>query len=89
MCATILIQGVFLMDRGVEVDNSYYQDLANAIVERAVEDYRYVLSGYTKKENAPLKEKEIESFFLGQWFVVLTNIDGKDLLKRLRREYGK
>ena len=77
------------MDRGVEVDDSYYQDLANAIVERAVEDYRYVLSGYSKKENAPLKEKEIEKFFLGEWFSLLTNIDGKDLLKRIRREYRK
>lgn len=77
------------MDRGVEVDDSFYQDLANAIVERAVEDYRCVLSGYSKKENAPLKEKEIEKFFLGEWFSLLTNIDGRDLLKRIRREYRK
>ena len=54
-----------------------WQELANAIILRAVEDFRDTMN---KKTLA-----EIEEFFLSDWFEVLTNIDGRDLLTLLRR----
>lgn len=58
-----------------------YEDLANAIILRAVEDYRETCYEPTLRE--------IEQFFQSQWFMVLTKIDGKALLKQLRKEKGE
>ena len=55
-----------------------YEELANAIILRAVEDYRGTCYEPTLHE--------IEQFFLSPWFVVLTKIDGKALLDKLRKE---
>ncbi len=53
-----------------------YEDLANAIIVQAVEDYR----------NNKGDIGEIEDFFKSDWFKVLTNIDGKWLLRKLQSE---
>ena len=55
-----------------------YQELANAIILQAVHDYRDTMDQKTLSE--------IENFFLSDWFEILTNIDGRDLLMKLRRE---
>ena len=55
-----------------------YEELANAIILRAVEDYRGTRYEPTLHE--------IEQFFLSPWFMVLTKIDGKALLDKLRKE---
>ena len=55
-----------------------YQELANAIVLRAVEDYRL-----TDDEQ---ELEEIERFFRSDWFGVLTKLDPDLLIKRLRKE---
>ena len=60
----------------LEVDP--YENLANAIIMRAVEDYRLAEDRRTLKE--------IEGFFLSDWFSVLTNLDGAALLQKLREE---
>ena len=76
-----------------------YENLANAIILRAVEDYRD-LSMWLKVHRPLCEEDEkdddyisaladkqsIEQFFLGGWFRALTNLDGKALLEKLECE---
>ena len=61
-----------------EVTIDPYQELANAIILQAVHEYRDTMNQKTLSE--------IEEFFLSDWFEILTNIDGRDLLMKLRRE---
>ena len=55
-----------------------YENLANAIILRAVEDYRL-----TDNEK---ELKEIEAFFRSDWFAVLTRLNPDLLIKKLRKE---
>lgn len=81
-----------------------YNELANAIVLKAVEDYRKTSRAYdrlcgggkkltpSQQKNKVLMEKmlsDCERFFKSQWFGVLTSVDGKDLLKKLEKERYK
>ena len=54
-----------------------YEKLAQAIILQAVRDYR----------NGCYQTRcSIERFFRSDWFMVLTNLDGEMLIKRLRKE---
>lgn len=55
-----------------------YENLANAIILRAVEDYRLT-------DNEKELEK-IEAFFYSDWFATLTRLDPDLLIKKLRKE---
>ena len=55
-----------------------YENLANAIILRAVEDYRL-----TDNEE---ELEEIEAFFRSDWFAILTRLDPDLLIKKLRKE---
>jgi hypothetical protein len=55
-----------------------YENLANAIILRAVEDYRLT-------DNEKELEK-IEAFFRSDWFAILTRLDPDLLIKKLRKE---
>lgn len=55
-----------------------YEELANAIVLRAVKDYRAA--------KHPSARASIERFFLSGWFRELTRVDGEKLIADLRRE---
>ena len=55
-----------------------YEKLARAIIVQAVRDYRNSCSYQTRCS--------IERFFRSEWFMVLTNLDGETLIKRLRKE---
>ena len=57
-----------------------YQELANAIIEQTVEDYR--------KSKNHQERSMIKKFFLSEWFSVLTEVDGKMILRRLEGERG-
>ena len=59
-------------------DMTPYENLANAIVLSAVKDYRRSSSKRTMEE--------IERFFRSGWFRVMTNIDGEQLIRDLRKE---
>lgn len=59
-----------------------YQNLANAIVCVAADDYRNSL----KKKNKKLK-KELEEFFHSSWYKALTKLDGDTLLGLLRLDH--
>lgn len=77
-----------------------YEELANAIVLQAVEDYRWARSTlkrlgaktdrttneeYTMNYAKRLKA-DTEDFFASKWFGTLCALDGKNILKRLQSE---
>ena len=69
-------------------DKKPYENLANAIVEVAVDDYRRLLRGKTcVGVTCNTTIEKLEEFFLSEWFYTLTNVDGEIILNRLRREY--
>lgn len=66
-----------------------YEDLANTIILQAAKDYRMALKSLKANPdnfNAQKDRNEIEAFFQSQWFEVLTNLDGKELMLALQRE---
>ena len=66
-----------------------YETLANAIILSAAEDYRKALRGCKRSPEEAIhrrNKKAIEWFFRSEWFRVLTNLDSKLLLTKLRQE---
>lgn len=66
-----------------------YENLANGIVLRAVEDYRDALRDLSVNPNYPLALRtvsDVERFFRSGWFSVLTSLDGVVLMEKLRKE---
>ena len=68
---------------------SVYQDLANAIVLTAVEDYRNALDGksYNPCKSPKAVIEECEKFFRPSWYKVLTKVSGEYLIEQLKREH--
>jgi len=63
-----------------------YQNLANAIIMQAVHDYRRAVQQLIRKPysaTALYDKQEVEAFFQGDWFRVLSDLDGQELLQRL------
>lgn len=72
-----------------EIDMNGYKELANAIILRAVSDYRSTRKSLIKNPNnmfAQADLKRIEKFFLSDWFKVLSDIDGAFILEKLKNE---
>lgn len=66
-----------------------YERLANAIILRAVEDYRDALRDLRVNPSYPDARRtvsEVERFFRSDWFSTLTSLDGVALMKKLRKE---
>ncbi len=66
-----------------------YEKLANAIVLRAVDDYREALRDLEVNPRYPLAQRtvsDVERFFRSGWFSVLTSLDGVVLMKKLQKE---
>lgn len=66
-----------------------WENLANAIIEKAVDDYRAALKNLKLDPNnhiALRDKKEIEEFFHSKRFSRLTNLDGDWLMNRIREE---
>jgi len=71
-----------------------WENLANAIIIRAVKDYAkaYRLLLRWPEDKAAQKEvKKLEQFFFGDWYAALTDLDPHYLLNRLKEgiETGK
>ena len=70
-----------------------HKALANAIVKQAVIDWRKAMKCLQnhpkkkKKQNALADIVDTESFFLSEWFELLTDVDGKALLSLLRKAF--
>ncbi len=65
-----------------------YEELINAIVTQAAHDYIKALKqlkGNPRYWAALQKKKEIERFFLSDWYGMLTKVDPEYLLEQLRK----
>ena len=67
-----------------------YEELANAVVIQACEDYKRVyvchLCGNGKGKRIQKQLKELEAFFRSDWYKTLTEVDGEYLMQRLQEE---
>lgn len=69
-----------------------WEALAHHIILQAVADYRRAARKLMKDPDhvdAMADQHEIERFFFSEWFGVLTDLNGKLILARLRREMAK
>ena len=77
-----------ILQRGEEKMNGY-ERLRNAIVVQAVKDYRSSGRKLRKHPDSAEAKKmagECERFFLSEWFMDLTKVDGQMVLSKLREE---
>lgn len=58
-----------------------YKNLALAIVERAVYDYRIAMQS---RERSAIKE--LRKFFTSDWFSLLCDIDGEMIIRTIDKE---
>ena len=68
---------------------SGYEALANAVILQAVRDWRdacRITKSYPENFAEERKRQAIERFFRSDWFSVLTNLDGRLLLRKLQEE---
>ncbi len=66
-----------------------YKELANAVILQAVEDYRKWTKEYSgSRDDRKLRKQivELKEFFRSEWFSILTNLDGEQLLAKLKAE---
>lgn len=74
-----------------------YSDLANAIIIRAAEDYKIFLDRlkYLLREpsfngrriaETEREIQKIEEFFGPEWYNLMTDISGEELMRRVRKE---
>ena len=63
------------------MDGKPYENLANSIIIRAADDYR---EAYECGDKYTLCE--VELFFKSDWIQALTNLDGREILRRLQNE---
>lgn len=66
------------------------QNLVEAIVKRAVEDWRVAAEAQkkAKADRANGRRLECERFFRSGYFFELTGLDGEALLKKLKKQEG-
>ena len=62
-----------------------YQDLADAIILQAVKDYKRALK---MKQSVPKRRtiRDCERFFKSEWFCILNDADGEEIMNRVRKE---
>lgn len=63
-----------------------YENLANAIILRAVADYRQTLRRchqHPEREDIGYAKNTLERFFRSDWFGVLTDLDPDILIRKL------
>ena len=75
--------------RGQDYEN--WEDFSNRIILQAVDDYRKAKKEWQKirRKKAEKTIREIETFFLSDWFMQMTNADGEQILKRLQKEVAE
>lgn len=69
-----------------------YEKLANAIILQAVKDWRAArrkLKRKAQNESARIELESCERFFCSEWFMILTNVDGVVILRKLYEEDGR
>lgn len=65
-----------------------YQNLANAVILKAVDDYRNALMGIGYVGASPEHViNEVETFFRSHYFAILTKVKGDYLIRRIKEEH--
>ena len=65
---------------------THYENLANAIVVQAIQDYKAAKKALRKNPNNIMAKREIadvERFFRSKWYRVLTGVDASWLMGRI------
>ena len=68
---------------------SGYEELANAIIIKTAEDYRKaakILKNNPRDSEARREIRKCERFFNSKWCCLLSEVDGKMILRKLREE---
>ncbi len=68
-----------------------YEMLRNAIVLKAVKDWRLAVHKLEKQPESIYSQSvrdNCERFFLSDWFEKLTGMDGSVILRKLKKEAG-
>lgn len=66
-----------------------YENLANAIIVKACEDYRAALRGLKRNpsDRGHMDDAlQLERFFHSAWYQALTTVDGDFLIRKIREE---
>lgn len=66
-----------------------YKELAAAIVERALMDFRTARNNIRKNYNIDYSEKtilEVSQFLMSEWFTMISDLNGCLLLKMMKEE---
>lgn len=68
-----------------------YQDVANAIIIKAVDDYRNALNGvsYDGRLSPEKVIERLEKFFYSKYFHILTKVKPAYLIEQLRKEHAE
>ena len=64
--------------------------LAHAIVSVAAESYKYTLlavKNHTRSDSVYRRTEELESFFLSEWFGLLSGLDGRYFIQKMQEVY--
>ncbi len=64
-----------------------YENLANAIIQRAAKDYMQALKQlkrFPRDKIAIAQKKDLEQFFHSGWFQILTDVDSDYLIQRMQ-----
>jgi len=64
-----------------------YKSLCLAIIEQAVKDYKKALEAEKRCEDLNIKRevRKLENFFRSEWFEQISNLDGRLLIKNVRK----
>ena len=69
-----------------------WENLANAIIAQAAIDYKKILQRLAKQPDNPVLSREqarIERFFQSNWFRMLSDLDGRMLMWKIRMEVSE
>lgn len=70
-------------------DGNPYENLANAIIIKACDDYRVALKRVQRNPDSKLAIDDalsLEKFFCSLWYQALTTVDGEFLIRKIRAE---
>lgn len=82
-----ILLDVFATDRK-EIFNVSLE--AHAIVVSAAESYKYTLMAvrnHTRSDSIYRRKEELETFFLSNWFNLLSGLDGRRFIEKMREVY--
>ena len=66
-----------------------WEDLASAVVAQAAREYRAalrILRRHPDDPEAEKRRKELEKFFRGRWFAQLTDLDGEEVMRGIKKD---